>query len=203
MIAKIPSLRYAAYMAQKEKTDRQKLRVSKEDWLNTALEVLASGGIEAVRIERLARRLGVAKSGFYYHFRDLADLQASLLDLWVAFDRGPIIEKGHLSGSEPAKFIESIAEIVERDDLGKYDLAIRQWARKDLKVRRIWRREMKERLSILRGQFEALGFKGDELEMRTRLFAGYQISERELFSDLTIKKRNRLRQLRLEFLLTP
>ena len=55
--------------------------VSKAQWLEAALEVLADKGIEAVKIGRLAERLDITRSGFYWHFKDRRDLLDHLLDL--------------------------------------------------------------------------------------------------------------------------
>lgn len=54
-------------------------RVSRDDWLAAALDILAVGGIETVKIERLAKRLRVATSGFYWHFKNRSDLQEQIL----------------------------------------------------------------------------------------------------------------------------
>ena len=42
----------------------------------------AEQGIEAVRVELLARDLNVSKGSFYWHFRDRNDLLERLLDDW-------------------------------------------------------------------------------------------------------------------------
>ena len=55
----------------------RKRRVTKAEWLATALCELERGGIEAVKVERLSVILSVAKSGFYWHFRDRTDLYQS------------------------------------------------------------------------------------------------------------------------------
>ena len=185
------------------KTPRTKPRVSKQDWLHTALDLLKSGGIESVRVERLAEKLGVAKSGFYYHFRDRENLYAALLKYWIELDHAPMRAMDRLLDETPAERLAIISEIVDRKDLSRYDFAIRQWARQDPKVRRIWRTEMTKRIALLRDAFQQLGFEGDQLEMRTRLFVAYHTSERDLFSDLLAKDRARLRALRLELLLQP
>ena len=57
-------------------------RVRKNDWLEKALQVLEAEGIVGVRVERLARELGVAKRGFYWHFQDREDLYREMLDFW-------------------------------------------------------------------------------------------------------------------------
>ena len=58
-------------------------RVTKAEWQELALKVLASEGVQGVRVERLARDLGIAKAGFYWHFRDRRDLLQSILAYWA------------------------------------------------------------------------------------------------------------------------
>ena len=55
-------------------------RLNRTDWLDAALTSLVRGGIEGVRVERLARDLGVTKGSFYWHFEDRPDLLRGLLD---------------------------------------------------------------------------------------------------------------------------
>ena len=63
-------------------TKQNQPRRKKVDWLRAALAVFESEGIEGVRVERLARDLNVAKSGFYWHFKDRDQLYDELLGLW-------------------------------------------------------------------------------------------------------------------------
>lgn len=184
----------------KANSTQRKARVSRTEWLEAALEVLKDNGIEAVRVERLAARLGVAKSGFYYHFRDRNDLYQKMLDHWLALDASPLLKERLFKSATPEERLKITAEVVDDAQLSQFDAAIRQWARKDLKVRRIWRREMNKRLDHLRGIFALLGFEGDDLEMRVRTFVGYHVSEREIFGDLSKKERDALRDMRIRLL---
>ena len=45
-------------------------------WVEAAFDALAEGGIEAVRIDPLAKQLGVTRGSFYWHFTDRAALFA-------------------------------------------------------------------------------------------------------------------------------
>ena len=56
-------------------------RLSADDWAQAALDLIAEQGVSAVAVEPLARRLGVTKGSFYWHFpsRD-ALLQAASLE---------------------------------------------------------------------------------------------------------------------------
>lgn len=59
---------------------RQNLSV--EAWAEAALDALASGGLDAVAVEPLARRLGVTKGSFYWHFANREALLKAALALW-------------------------------------------------------------------------------------------------------------------------
>ena len=57
-------------------------QLSRDDWLDAAAELVVEGGFDAVRILTLARRLGVSRGSFYWHFRDHQDLIGSFLRRW-------------------------------------------------------------------------------------------------------------------------
>ncbi|MEM8755480.1 MAG: TetR family transcriptional regulator, partial [Pseudomonadota bacterium] len=54
-----------------------KQRLSRDDWLAHALGTLAAEGAPALRADRMAKALGVSRGSFYWHFRDLDDLNAA------------------------------------------------------------------------------------------------------------------------------
>ena len=56
-------------------------------WIDAGLEALADGGPDAVRIEPLARSLGVTKGGFYGYFDDRPALLDEMLDAWERIER--------------------------------------------------------------------------------------------------------------------
>ncbi|WP_299428542.1 TetR/AcrR family transcriptional regulator [uncultured Shimia sp.] len=180
---------------------RARPRRSKQDWLNAALDVLKEHGIQAVRVERLAKDLRVAKSGFYYHFEDRDHLQRSLIAHWVNEDAIPFAVQKKLRNSSPTKALIQIIDIVEKFDLGKLDFAMRQWAKSDAEVHKAYQKEMRRRVSHIRGIFESLGFEGDDLEMRTRTFVATTTTEAQLFTDMKVSERKRLRELRVNMLI--
>ncbi len=184
----------------KRSEKRPQARVKKSDWLNLALEVLEEGGIQAVRVEILAARLKVAKSGFYYHFRDREDLYEKMLDHWLIMYGAPLIGERMAEAESPRERLRVVADFVDKAGLSRLDVAVRQWARQDPKVRRVWREQAKKRIAFIRGFFEGLGFEGDDLEMRTRTFVAYQTSERDLFDDLSVRDREKIRGLQIALL---
>jgi AcrR family transcriptional regulator len=56
--------------------------LDRERWEDAALEALERGGLAAVAVEPLARRLGVTKGSFYWHFKGRPDLIAATVARW-------------------------------------------------------------------------------------------------------------------------
>ncbi|MCF6263097.1 MAG: TetR/AcrR family transcriptional regulator [Xanthomonadales bacterium] len=71
-------------MANPEKTEKGKLTAS--DWERGALELIAEQGINAVAVESLARRMGITKGSFYWHFPNRQALIEQSLLRWLEHD---------------------------------------------------------------------------------------------------------------------
>jgi len=67
-------------------------RLSAEDWVRAALDALAEDGFAAVAVEPLAKRLGVTKGSFYWHFKDRNALIAAMLEQWERVETESVIE---------------------------------------------------------------------------------------------------------------
>jgi AcrR family transcriptional regulator len=57
-------------------------RLSAEDWAQAALDQIAEQGVASVAVEPLARRLGVTKGSFYWHFPSREALLVAALERW-------------------------------------------------------------------------------------------------------------------------
>jgi AcrR family transcriptional regulator len=72
---------------------RMVVSLSRQDWVEAALEALAADGLSAVAVEPLARRLGTTKGSFYWHFASRAELVAGTLELWERRETTETIEE--------------------------------------------------------------------------------------------------------------
>jgi AcrR family transcriptional regulator len=57
-------------------------RLTAEDWIEFALQTLAREGFDALKADVLARKLGISRGSFYWHFTDLNDLHARVIEHW-------------------------------------------------------------------------------------------------------------------------
>ena len=76
-------------MNARQKTERS--RLSAEDWEHGALELIAEQGVGALAVEALARRLGVTKGSFYWHFRNREALLQAALERWEQNDEAEVL----------------------------------------------------------------------------------------------------------------
>ena len=75
-----------AVAARPERTGR----LSAEDWAQAALDLIAEQGVAAVAVEPLARRLGVTKGSFYWHFPSRDALMAASLERWEKIEQDTV-----------------------------------------------------------------------------------------------------------------
>ena len=201
MIMTYGSIRNRLYvnnlMPEKKKKTR---RVSKAQWLDIALDVLETDGIAGVRIEILAKRLGISKSGFYWHFRDRDQLLMEMLDVWSHEVTGVITENQELLALGPKNRLIKTAEIILEYDLTRYEISIRQWALQDAVAARTVRKINRLRLKFIGETFSELGFTGDDMEMRAMLFVCYHTWEAPMFREISRKRRRKLITKRIELL---
>lgn len=79
-------------------------QLSPQDWTNAALRALAEGGVAAVRVDVLARSLGVSRGSFYWHFAGRDALLRTALEQWEQTVTAQVIERMDNIASPLARF---------------------------------------------------------------------------------------------------
>ena len=181
-------------------TKTKKRGVSREQWIHAGLDVLNESGVDNVTIHHLARKLGVSRSGFYWHFKNRGALLDALLEDWVRLSTEVVTENVEVLALDPVSRLTRTAEIVLDYSLASYEIALRHWALQDNKAARAVKAATKVRLDFVREAFAELGFKGDELEMRAMLYAAYTTWESPMFGHISKKRRRAMIEERTRLL---
>ncbi len=105
-------------------------------WLDAAFRVLAKKGIEAVRVEPLAKSLNVTKGSFYWHFKDRAALLDAMLVSWRQRATLGVIERLERANPSPVGRIRQLLALprirsTSTRDGADIEAAIRLWGRSD------------------------------------------------------------------------
>jgi AcrR family transcriptional regulator len=146
-------------------------RTPRGSWINEGLRALAGGGPDAVRIEPLARALGVTRGGFYWHFDDRRALLEEILETWERTGVDQVIERVESEGGDARAKLRRLSVLAGAgDEPLRIDLAVRDWARRDQTVAERLRRVDNRRMDYIRSLFSAFCSDEDEVEARCIVF---------------------------------
>jgi AcrR family transcriptional regulator len=178
------------------------LRTPRTAWIDAGLRALSAGGPDAVRVEPLARALGVTKGGFYWHFDDRDGLLDAMLDTWERMVIDDVIDRieGD-AGDARAKLRRLFALAAARRDFVEVELAVRDWARRDKAAAQRLRRVDNRRMGYLRSQFREIYDDADEVEVRCLLVMSLFIATHFIAADHDGRRRSDVIQLTLARLL--
>lgn len=127
--------------------------LGRDDWMRAARLALLRGGVDAVRVELLARELGVTKGSFYWHFRGREELLDALITEWETELGEDIIPR--LRGRRGLPALRALARLmIERVPLSETgllpsDAAMFTWASVSPEVAKRVNRAERRRLRLL------------------------------------------------------
>ena len=146
-----------------------------DTWIDAATEVLVAEGIDHVRVDVLAKQLGVTRGSFYWHFRDRDDLLRRVLQAWSERATLSLTRRLASASADPRERLLDMISLPHRgrsaERAARIELAIRAWARRDEMARQALDEADRSRLEYHQEAFLALGL--DPVEARARAFLTY------------------------------
>jgi len=169
--------------------------ITSETWIEAGLTEIARSGVEGVRVEVLAKNLGVTKGGFYRRFRDRAALLEAMLQTWSSGRIAAIEKQTSLDGASARERLRAlIALYSERMNTGgmAVELAIRQWARSDEAAAAAAASVDAARLQNVGQLYRAAGLPPEEADAQAFLFYCFIFGQSLLFLERGPRKRAQL-----------
>lgn len=148
---------------------RRKCRwLAAADWIAAALEAIKKGGIEAVAVERLARRLRVTKGSFYWHFTNRDAWLTATLRRWENLETEEIIARLACVGDAGERLKLLLMGITDPSRDYGVELALFRAGDHSL-VRPVLQRVAARRIGYVEDCYRALGLTGAEAQRRAFL----------------------------------
>lgn len=158
----------------------KKKRTSKYEWVEAALVVLEREGVDGIKIDRLARNLKIAKSGFYWHFQNRAKLLKEVLSYWRTEYTEVVINNGKQLDLPPEELLYAVMKMIEEHALDRYETHMKAWAGHDPEAAAVMADVYQQRFEFIRSIFSDMGFSGCDLDMRTRLWLCYAMNGKSM-----------------------
>ena len=166
-----------------------------DSWIEAGFAELARSGIEGVRVEVLAKNLGVTKGGFYRRFKDRAALLEAMLQRWREGRIAAIEKQTSLDGITARERLRALIRLYsERTNAQAMaiELAIRQWARTDERAAAAVAGVDAARLGNVAQLYRATGLAAEAADARAFLFYSFVFGQSLLFLDRGQRKRIQL-----------
>ena len=145
-------------------------RGSPEVWLDAALALLVEGGIDAVRIQPLAKRLKIARTSFYWHFTDRDTLLAAMAEAWVARTTTGLVAACAAYAESRAEAMLNVISCFLTDTAfdSRLEHAVRAWALQDPAITARVHAEDDTRIAALTALYHRWGVTGVDADTRAR-----------------------------------
>lgn len=144
-------------------------RGSREGWLDTGYQALIESGIDAVKIQPLAKSLNLSRTSFYWFFEDREALLTALIDGWEERTTEPLVRAAQEYAESQA---EAMLNVLACFLCGTFDsrleFAVRSWALQDEKVAGRVAAADEGRLSALREMLTRWGHEEQAADVRAR-----------------------------------
>src|ERR1700704_3567509 len=158
-------------------------RSPRSAWSDAGLEALARGGPDAVRVEPLAKALGVTRGGFYWHFASRAAFLNEMLDTWEHRSTEEVRERVEQEGGDARNKVRRAGKLTFSKELLPIDLAVRDWARRDTSVAKRLRRVDNGRMDYLRLLIGEFADDPEDVEARGMLAFALAIGNHFIAAD--------------------
>jgi AcrR family transcriptional regulator len=164
-----------------------------QNWVAAGLAELATGGgVDNVRVEVLAERLGVTKGGFYRRFKDRRALLNAILETWRDGRVAAIQRQSEEGGKTPVEKIRFLSRIYTEpaNEQGiAIELAIRQWAHSDHTAAAAVTTVDASRLKIVGSLFRKAGMSAQDADARAVLFYAFLFGQSMMLLGESPRKR--------------
>lgn len=165
-------------------------RGSREGWLAAARHALIEGGVDAVKIQPLAKRLGLSRTSFYWFFADREALLEALIGEWQGATTAPLLAATRAyAETETEAMLNVLACFLSGAFDAGLEYAARAWGLSDPHMAGRLAEADAARLEALRALLVAHGHDAAEADVRARTIYLVQIGYISMRTDETLDTR--------------
>lgn len=167
------------------------VKVTRDHWLDAAMDLLVRNGVSEVKVLTIGTRLGVSRSSFYWYFDSRKDLLNQLLEKWERKNTDIVVRYSELPAATITEAVSNFFRCIIIPDGFDYrlDFAVREWARRDGMVRQVIDRSDTARQEALTRMYERYGYSPQEADIRARVLYYQQIGYYALELSETLETR--------------
>ncbi|WP_236972519.1 TetR/AcrR family transcriptional regulator [Membranihabitans marinus] len=157
-----------------------KIIAKKENWISLGYRLFSENGINGIVVEKMAIKLNVNKSSFYWHFKTKKDFINEVISYWVSIDTNRIITTVESKSSGREKFDELIKIAFKKETNLDFIFYLKRYALKDQKIQTLIDQIDDERIDYVKHILMEIGFLEQEAFTKSSIFYKYLIGYHEM-----------------------
>jgi len=176
-----------------------KIIARKEDWVKLGYQQFSKSGVSGIVIEKMAKKLKVNKSSFYWHFSTKEAFIQAIIDYWESESTSKVISMVSIEATPEDRFDKLIELSFLKDNLLDFFFYLKKYARTNEKLALKMRDLDNQRIKFTAEILEDIGFSSSESKTKSSIFYKYligyheMIRHREQSQDYIAEVKNELR----------
>ncbi len=166
-------------------------RGTEAGWIEAAYGMLIEGGVEAVKILPLAKRLRLSRTSFYWHFADREALLSALVARWQEKNTGNLIRQTELPAATINEAVLNLFDCWITPELfdAALDVAMRNWAHTDDALGKAFEEADAARIAAIRAMFLRRGYRAEDADIRANTIYLTQVGYLVVGASETLEER--------------
>ena len=169
-------------------------------WIKVGLDALKAEGLNQFSVEALARKVGVTKGSFYWHFKDKEDYFKRVVDYWQQNQLLIIHSFSNKPSADPCEQLWRVMQFMLEKNSSD-DIAMRSWVKHYAYATKAVKKVDKMRLQYLQGLFKDIGFNRQNAILRAQMLYHYQVGEHTILVRGSERERVNLNKLHYKLLI--
>ena len=153
-------------------TKKKQSALSREKWLEIAMDAMTGKCISKFSLDSMFKIVPVSKGSFYWHFKNRSEFLEALVEYWERTETENVIQALNAlpQGTKAEEKLWEMMCVIYEFKSTRHELLVRSLALEFPKLSQVIESVDRKRYETVYEVFAEMGFKGDELEMRTDVF---------------------------------
>ena len=157
-----------------------KIIATKKEWIYLGYTQFSEQGVAGIIVEKMAKKLNVNKSSFYWHFKTKKDFINEIISYWVLTNTNQIITLTDNETSGKEKFERLIELSFKKEPHLDFIFFLKRYALKNKKIQSIIDRIDNQRIEYTKNILIEMNFSPSEATLKSALFYKYLIGYHEM-----------------------
>lgn len=157
-----------------------KIIAKKQDWVNLGYKLFSELGISGIVIEKMAEKLKVNKSSFYWHFKTKKEFIQQLTEFWITNETKQIIRLTNNESSALQKFKTLVTLSYKKMPNQDFIFYIKRYAQKEKRTKSIIEKIDNQRVEYTKNLLQEIGYSEQDANVKSTLLYKHLIGYHEM-----------------------